>query len=82
MRNSFESNLFDDATVLKIAEQLGVPIRVKNNEKEGKRKVKISSNELRRAKKLKGGFVKYAHRVWSLTKEGEQYFLNRLEDEE
>lgn len=81
MRNPLDSNLFDDSTILKIAEKVG--IKVMKPVEERTDRIKISSSQIGNdVQSLGGGFVKHAHKVWELKKEGEEYFLERLEDED
>lgn len=83
MRSPFDSILFnDDERILRLAKEMGVkvikPIEPKTDRIEVDSK-KIGSSEFR---KLGGGFIKHAHKVWKLTKESDKYFLERMEDEE
>ena len=81
MRNPMDSDLFDDSTILKLAETVGIKI-VKPVEERTDR-IKISSSQIGKdVQPLGGGFVKHAHNVWKLSKEGEEYFLERLQDED
>ena len=79
-RNSFESDLFSDDVILKLAKNTGIKIVKPIDDN---RRIKVSSDQFGVSiKKLGGGFVKYSHRIWQLKKEGEDYFLERMEDEE
>ena len=81
MRNPLDSDLFNDDIILKVAEKMG--IKVVKPAEECSSRVKISSSQLGTdVQMLGGGFVKHAHKVWELKKEGEDYFLERLEEED
>lgn len=78
MKNPNESQVLDDALIEKMASQLGIKIEKKEN----KDRIKIASSDIGSAtQSLGGGFVKYGHRIWELKKEGEDYFLERFEEE-
>jgi len=78
MRNPSESQVIGDDLIEKMAERLGIKIE----QAPEKNRIKIAGKEIGASvQPLGGGMCKFAHRVWNLKKEGEQYYLERLEGE-
>lgn len=76
--NPSNSHVFSDEQLLAMAKELGIEIPktpVPDN------RVKISVEQFRSMEKLGTGFVKRGHNVWKVEKEGEEYFLKRMEEE-
>jgi len=72
MENSSDLSFFSDEDLIRIAKEMGVDIYGDCNRLELARKV--SDDNV-------GRIVKFAHRIWRVKKEGEKYYLERLEDE-
>lgn len=78
MRNSNDSKIFGDDLIQKMAEQLGIEVK----QIESKDRIKISSRDIgTKVETLGAGMARFAHRVWNLKKEGDNYYLERLEGE-
>ena len=85
MKNDGTSVCFTDDMVRRMAKALGIEIPETPTKDT---RVKIGVKELKALEKegkiqlLGSGMAKFAHRIWELTKEGDNYFLERKEDEE
>jgi hypothetical protein len=75
MKNPIESKVLTDDVILRMAKELGIEVREK------KEVIKVSSKDLENMERS-GNFVKFSHKVWKLQKDGDNFYLERLEDEE
>jgi len=76
MRNPIESNILNGDIILKLADHFGIEVRSKSE------RIKVKKSDLNRMEKVGNKIYKFGHKVWELKKEGDEFFLCRLKDEE
>lgn len=85
MRNSSDTGFLTDEMVIKIAKELGINLPDKPT-KDNRIKTSLKKiGELEKGgslTKMGTGFVRIAHDVWKMEKEGDDIFLLRVKPEE
>lgn len=79
-----ESNIFSDEAIFKIARELGIDIEPTTSPTRLKVEMRVidALEKEGRIKRLGAGMIRFAHRIWKLSKDGDDFYLERLEDEE
>lgn len=76
--NPSNSHVFSDEQLIAMAKELGIDIP---KEPMPDNRIKISVEQFRALPKLGAGFVKKGHAIWQVEKEGDEYFLKRMQEE-